>query len=117
MYTLTSVYQWEILSHACLPEQQILERLIELLRRCEDHYLEYPFEQTFLTELRTWVYDLPTVLLKAQTSLETLSFCSYNETVWVRLTVDELGHYEFEMLDDLYADRYVAKITWINPII
>ena len=117
MYTITSVYQWEILSFACLPEQAILERLIELLNRCEDHYLEYPFEQTFLTELRTWVYDLPTVLLKAQTSPETLSFCSYNETVWVRLTVDEVGHYEFEMLDDLYADRYVAKIAWIDPII
>ena len=117
MYTLTSVYQWEILSHACLPEKEMLNSLTALLWRCEDHYLEYPFEQPFLTELRTWVYDLPTVLLKAQTSLETLSFCSYNETVWVRLMVDELGHYEFEMLDDLGSDRYVVKITWINPIL
>lgn len=37
--------------------------------------------------------------------------------VWIKLTVDNLGHYEFEMLDDLYADRYVAKIAWVNPII
>lgn len=117
MYSFTSVYQWEITSFACLPEQQILECLIELLQRCEDHYLEYPFEQPFLTELRTWVHDLPTILLKAQTSLEALSFCSHNETVWVKLTVDGLGHYEFELLDDLGSDRYVAKITWINPII
>ena len=117
MYTITSVYQWEILSFACLPEQQILERLMELLNRCEDHYLEDPYEQTFLTELRTWVHDLPTVLLKAQTSPEALSFCSYNETVWVRLTVDKLGHYEFELLDDLGSDRYVAKIAWVDPII
>lgn len=117
MYSFTSVYQWEITSSACLPEQQMLECLTELLNSCEDYYLEDPCEQTFLTELRTWVHGLPTVLLKAQTSLEALRFCSYNETCWVRLTVDKLGHYEFELLDDLGSDRYVAKIAWVEPIV
>ncbi|RKW18708.1 MAG: hypothetical protein D8B54_01705 [Catonella sp.] len=117
MYTLTSVYQWEILSFACLPEQAILERLIELLRRCEDQYQNDSNEREFLADLWVWAHDLSSILLKAQTSPEPLGLSSYDGCVWIKLTVDNLGHYEFEMLDDLYADRYVAKMAWINPIL
>lgn len=117
MYTLTSVYQWEILSFACVPEQQIAEDLTALLNRCEDQYQNDSNEREFLADLRVWAHDLSSILLKAQTSPESLGLSSYDGCVWIKLTVDNLGHYEFEMLDDLCADRYVAKIAWVNPII
>lgn len=117
MYSFTSVFHWEITSSACLPEQQMLECLTELRNSCEDTYQDDSNEQAFLTALRLWTHDLPSVLLRAQTSPNTLDLSSYDGRVWIQLAINKLGHYEFELLDDLGSDRYVAKITWINPII
>ena len=97
---------------ACLPEQQIQESLTDLLDLCDESY-----EPEFLTTLQSWIDNLPQVLFDLQTSGQSLELRSNDGRVLLKLAVDKLGHYTFELSESLSDDWYVAQVTWINPII
>ena len=112
MYIFASTFESDMTLYACLPEQQMLECLEDLLDLCTDSY-----EPEFLTTLQSWIRDLPKVLLDLQTSGQPLELCSKDGRVLIKLAADALGHYDFELSESLSDDWYVAKITWINPIL
>lgn len=112
MYIFASTFENDMTVRACLPEQQIQESLTDLLDLCDESY-----EPEFLTTLQSWIDNLPQVLFDLQTSGQSLELRSNDGRVLLKLAVDKLGHYTFELSESLSDDWYVAQVTWINPII
>ena len=111
MYIFASTFESDMTLHACSPEQRILECLEDLFDLCADSY-----DPEFQTTLQSWIHNLPQVLFDLQSSGQSLELCTKDGRILIRLAVDALGHYDSELSESLSDDWYVAKITWINPI-